>query len=136
MQHNDSTTFSLPVLFAALFIGIIISVISFYSYKSCSGSTCTKHRTAAVISDAGKYITVAGPNGDEIKVSSKLSGLTAYIANDKNDNITAGDVASTSQNFWKTKFKNWREKMSKNNIAPSFTNFLDIVELSKVVQQN
>ncbi len=131
MSHNDSPKFSIPILVAALLIGLLLAIISFYSYKPCASSTCTKPATAAVISDSNKYITVAGPNGDVVKVSSKLSALTAYIT-DKDDVATT----DSDNGFWKTKFKSWRDKMVQNNIAPSLANFMDVVELSKVVQQN
>ena len=131
MSHKETPNFSLAVLFTSLVIGAVIAVISFYSYKPCTCDKCSKPATADVTNDSSKYITVAGPNGDAVKVSSKLSGLTAYIADDKS--VTA---TTTGDNFWKSKFKSWREKMSQNDIAPSLTNFMDIVALSKIVKEN
>ncbi|HMG83071.1 MAG TPA: hypothetical protein VK559_08540 [Ferruginibacter sp.] len=128
MSHKETPNVSLAVLFASLILSAIIAIISFYSYKPCACTKCEKPATAAVNNDSVKYITVAGPNGQAVKVSSKLSGLTAYIADDKTDN--------NDQSFWKSKFKSWREKMSANSVTPSLTNFMDIVELSKIVKEN
>jgi hypothetical protein len=130
MSQKEIAPVSLSALFASLIICIVITLISFYSYKECSCSKCTKPSTADVNNDSSKYITVAGPNGDAVKVSSKMSALTAYIADDKSD------AANSDKSFWQTKFKAWRDKMSQNNVTPSFTNFLDIVELSKIVKEN
>jgi hypothetical protein len=130
MSHKETPHVRLSVLFASLIICIVIALLSFYSYKQCSCSNCAKPATADINNDSSKYITVAGPNGDAVKVSSKMSALTAYIADDKS-------VAANSDNsFWQSKFKAWRDKMSQNSVTPSFTNFLDIVELSKIVKEN
>jgi uncharacterized membrane protein YraQ (UPF0718 family) len=134
MSHKEMPHVSLSVLFASLIIGIVFSLISFYSYKECRCKKCTKQATAAINNDSEKYITVAGPNGEAVKVSSKMSGLTAYIADDKNE--TAIDATNSDKSFWQSKFKEWREKMSQNSITPSLTNFMDIVELSKIVKEN
>jgi hypothetical protein len=128
MSHKVTPHVSLAILFASLLLSVIIAVISFYSYISCS-CHCSKSTTADVTEDSSKYIIVAGPNGDAVKVSSKLSGLTAYIADNKNE-------ANVDNDFWKSKFKSWRDKMSQNDIAPSLTNFMDVVALSKIVKEN
>src|ERR1700744_2958799 len=126
MPHKAAPKVSLSILFASLIICIVIALAGFYSYKSCSCSKRTKPATAAVTNGSPNYITVAGPNGTAVRVSSKLSALAAYIADDKTDS----PAAATDQSFWKSKFRSWREKMSQNNITPSLTNFMDIVELS------
>ncbi|HTB52492.1 MAG TPA: hypothetical protein VK718_06945 [Ferruginibacter sp.] len=131
MSHNKTPKVSLSILFASLVLGIIISLISFYSYKSCPCSACSKPTAENSNTDTNSYVTMAGPNGDAVKVSSKLSGLAAYVANDSTASATNAD-----NGFWKSKFKEWREKMSHDNVTPSFTNFMDIVELSKIVKQN
>jgi hypothetical protein len=136
MSHKETPNFSLSILFTSLIISAVIAVIAFYSYKECSCNKCTKAATADVNNDSSKYITVAGPNGDAVKVSSKMSTLTAYIADDKNDSSATADVTNADQSFWKSKFKTWRDKMSQNTITPSLTNFMDIVELSKIVKGN
>lgn len=134
MSHKITPNFSIAVLFASLIICLVIALVSFYSYKQCSCDKSTKPATADVSNDSANYITVAGPNGDAVKVSAKLSGLTAYIADNKNE--TASNTANTDDSFWKSKFKSWREKMSQNDIAPSLSNFMDIVALSKIVKEN
>src|ERR1700677_2133132 len=127
MSHKETPHVSLSVLFASLIIGIVFSLISFYSYKECPCEKCIKQPTAAVNNDSEKYITVAGPNGETVKVSSKMSGLAAYIADDKSEIATDG--TNSDKSFWQSKFKAWREKMSQNSVTPSLTNFMDIVEL-------
>ena len=134
MSHKEAPNVSLSVLFASLIIGIVFTLISFYSYKECPCKKCTKPATVAANNDSEKYITVPGPNGEVVKVSSKMSRLTAYIADDKSETNT--DATNSDKSFWQSKFKEWREKMSQNNITPSLTNFMDIVELSKIVKEN
>jgi hypothetical protein len=136
MSHKETPKVSLSILFVSLILSAVIAVISLYSYKECSCSKCAKPATADVNNDSSKYITVAGPNGDAVKVSSKMSALTAYIADDKNDSSATAAATNTDQSFWRSKFKTWRDKMSQNTITPSLTNFMDIVELSKIVKGN
>ena len=128
MSHKETPHVSLTIFFASLLLSAFIAVISFYSYKPCS-CHCSKPATADDTEDSSKYITVEGPNGDAVKVSSKLSALTAYIADDKSE-------TNVNNDFWKSKFQSWRDKMSQNDIAPSLTNFMDVVALSKIVRGN
>ncbi|HTC00585.1 MAG TPA: hypothetical protein VK705_07870 [Ferruginibacter sp.] len=134
MSHKETPHVSLSVLFASLIICIVFTLISFYSYKECSCKKCAKPSTVSINNNSAKYITVAGPNGDPVKVSSKMSALTAYIADDKS--VIVSDATNSDKSFWQSKFKEWREKMSQNSVTPSLTNFMDIVELSKIVKEN
>ena len=134
MSQKETPHVSLSVLFASLIICIVFTLISFYSYKECSCKKCAKLSTVSINNNSAKYITVAGPNGDPVKVSSKMSALTAYIADYKS--VIVSDATNSDKSFWQSKFKEWREKMSQNSVTPSLTNFMDIVELSKIVKGN
>ncbi len=80
------------------------------------------------------YISVTGPDGQSVKVSSKFSNLINLL-NDKNpaavENI---DIIISESAKWRSTFANWREKMTNNSIAPSISNFMDIIELSKMLE--
>lgn len=80
------------------------------------------------------YITVTGPDGQPVNVSAKFSSLLEYLM-DKNpatqENI---DIIIKESAKWKATFAAWREKMTNNNVAPSLSNFMDIIELSEVLE--
>ncbi len=80
------------------------------------------------------YITVTGPDGRPVNVSAKFSSLLEYLM-DKNpatqENI---DIIIKESAKWKATFAAWREKMTNNNVAPSLSNFMDIIELSEVLE--
>ncbi len=80
------------------------------------------------------YVTVAGPNGQLVKVSSKFSKLLGLVNDGKADKEKL-DVIIDQSKFWSTKFKQWRDKMLHNNITTSPDNFMDIIELMKVVEE-
>jgi hypothetical protein len=81
------------------------------------------------------YIMIIGPNGDEMKVSSKFSKLVNYI----NERLPASeeylDKVIKEGTYWKGRFKTWRDKMMNNTLTPTPNNFMDIVELSKLVKE-
>ncbi|MGG9971423.1 hypothetical protein ACQ33O_06485 [Ferruginibacter sp. SUN002] len=81
------------------------------------------------------YVSFIGPNGQEVKVSSKFSNLLGYMDGKEPEAEEYLDKVVSESNFWRSKFKNWRNKMINNNIAPSPSNFMDIVELSKLLSE-
>ncbi|HMO63261.1 MAG TPA: hypothetical protein PKC39_14345 [Ferruginibacter sp.] len=89
----------------------------------------------ALMNVPSTYIMIIGPNGDELRVSTKFSKLVNYI----NDKLPASeeylDKVIKEGTYWKGKFKNWRDKMIQNTITPSPSNFMDIIELSKLVKE-
>lgn len=86
-------------------------------------------------STANAYITIAGPDGQSVRVSSKLAALVSYL-NDNNaatqENI---EIIIKESAKWRATFASWRDRMTNNSIAPSLTNFMDIIELSNVLEE-
>ncbi|MES2429615.1 MAG: hypothetical protein V4556_01685 [Bacteroidota bacterium] len=90
----------------------------------------------SLMTSPNSYVSIIGPNGQEVKVSSKFSNLLGYIngsAVQEEENL---DKIINESNFWKSKFKSWREKMINNNVSPSPSNFMDIIDLSKLLEEN
>ncbi len=83
----------------------------------------------------GNYISISGPDGQSVKLSSKFSNLVSYLNDTAPQNEELLDKIIRESAFWKTRFRKWREKMLNNTSAPAFTNFLDVVELGKLLEE-
>jgi cytoskeletal protein RodZ len=70
-----------------------------------------------------RYITIEGPQGQPVKVSSKMATL-----------IDSSETKLSSKPIWNKKIDEWREIMKVNTLAPTTGNFLDIVELTKTLK--
>jgi hypothetical protein len=89
----------------------------------------------ALMNTPNTYISITGPDGQTIKVSSKFSNLIGYLT-DKNPELQENlDVIIKESAKWKTTFAKWRDKMTNNVVAPSLSNFMDIIELSNVLEE-
>jgi len=79
------------------------------------------------------YLTIAAPNGQPAKLSSKLIDAASYvIMNEPADNFD-GVLRSIS---WKRRLQNWSNKIiSSPAFMPTATNFLDIVELEELLKE-
>ncbi len=89
----------------------------------------------ALMNTPNTYISITGPNGQTIKVSSKFSNLIGYLT-DKNPELQENlDVIIKESAKWKNTFAKWRDKMTNNVVAPSLSNFMDIMELSNVLEE-
>lgn len=88
----------------------------------------------ALLNTPNTYISITGPDGQTVKVSSKFSNLLGYLTDKNPDTRENIDIIIQESAIWKEKFAQWRDKMTNNSVAPSFTNFLDIIELSKVLE--
>jgi hypothetical protein len=71
----------------------------------------------------GEFLTIAGAEGQSIKVSSKASLL-----------IDSSDNKIPPKLIWNKKIAQWREIMKGNTLAPTPGNFLDIIELTKTLK--
>lgn len=72
-----------------------------------------------------RYITIEGPQGQPVKVSSKMATL-----------IDSSETKISTKPIWNKKINEWREIMKGNTLAPTPGNFLDIVELTKTLKDN
>lgn len=72
-----------------------------------------------------KYMTIEGPQGQPVKVSSKMALL-----------IDSSETKIATKPIWNKKINEWREIMKGNTLAPTPGNFLDIVELTKTLKDH
>ncbi len=82
-------------------------------------------RNDITIANEKKYITIAGPEGQPVKISSKVATL-----------IVSADNDYPPKPVWDKKIKKWKEIMLSSTISPTATNLLDIVQLSSMRGDN
>ncbi len=70
-----------------------------------------------------KYITISGPEGQPVKISSKAASL-----------IESSDDQFPPKPVWNKKISKWKDIMQANSLAPSSGNLIDIVELSHTLK--
>jgi hypothetical protein len=93
--------------------------------------------TAIALMDApaNTYISISGPDGQSIRVSSKFANLVGLLGDGpvKEERL---DVIIRESAMWKATFRQWRQKMINTEAAPSFGNFMDIIEMGKLLNDN
>ncbi len=72
-----------------------------------------------------KYITILGPGGQPVKISSKVATL-----------IVSADNDYPPKPVWDKKINKWKQLMLSNTLSPTATNLLDIAELSSMRGDN
>jgi hypothetical protein len=88
----------------------------------------------ALMNTPNNYISVTGPDGQSVKVSAKFSNLIGYLTGNSADTQENIDVIISESAKWRKIFAGWREKMTNNSVAPSIANFMDIINLSEVLE--
>jgi hypothetical protein len=89
----------------------------------------------SLMNTPNSYISITGPDGQTVKVSSKFSNLLNYL-NDKDPAIQENlDIIIKESAKWRTTFAKWRNNMSNNTVAPSLSNFMDIFELTTILEE-
>ncbi len=81
-------------------------------------------KNPAVASNIKKYITITGPQGKPVKISSKAATL-----------IVSSDDQNPSKPVWSDKVNKWKDIMKANILAPTTANFLDIVGLTQALKE-
>ncbi len=66
-----------------------------------------------------KYITIAGPEGQPVKISPKVATL-----------IESADNEFPPKAVWKKKIEKWKQIMLSSTLSPTSTNLLDIVQIT------
>jgi hypothetical protein len=74
----------------------------------------------------GNYIVVERPDGTEERVSYKLEEMVR-VAN-------ATDKLKTKQ-YWNRQIREWQAKMDQSSVIPSASNFFDIAELARFLNE-
>lgn len=72
-----------------------------------------------------KYITILGPGGQPVKISSKVATL-----------IVSADNDYPPKPVWDKKINKWKQLMLSSTLSPTATNLLDIAELSSMHGDN
>ena len=80
------------------------------------------------------YVSITGPDGQSVKVSSKFSNLIQYFKGTNPDTVENIDIIISESAKWRSTIAGWKDKMANNAVAPSLGNFMDIIELSKVLE--
>ena len=88
----------------------------------------------ALMNTPNTYISITGADGQTVKVSSKFSNLVTYLNDKSPDSRENIDIIIDEAPRWKKIFTEWRNKMTNNTVAPSLSNFMDIIELSKILE--
>jgi hypothetical protein len=88
-----------------------------------------------LITAPNSYISITGPDGQSVKISSKFSSLIGYLNEQNPATIENIDIIIKESAQWRATFTQWRNKMTNNTVAPSLGNFMDIIELSKVLEE-
>ncbi len=83
-----------------------------------------KLKDPAVASNTKKYITITGPQGKPVKISSKAATL-----------IVSSDQQNPSEPIWNDKVKKWKDIMKDHILAPTTASFLDIVGLTQALKE-
>jgi hypothetical protein len=72
-----------------------------------------------------KYITIAGPGGQPVKISTKVATL-----------IVSADNDYPPKAVWDKKINKWKQIMLSSTLSPTASNLLDIVQLSSIRGDN
>ncbi|KAA9041333.1 hypothetical protein FW778_04680 [Ginsengibacter hankyongi] len=72
-----------------------------------------------------KYLTIAGPECQPIKISPKVATL-----------IESTDNEYPPKPIWNKKIEKWKQIMLSSTLSPTSTNLLDIVQLSSAADNN
>jgi hypothetical protein len=88
----------------------------------------------ALMNTPNTYISITGADGQTVKVSSKFSNLIGYLTEKNSGTQENLDIIIQESAKWRTIIAGWRNKMSNNDVAPSLVNFMDIIELGKILE--
>jgi hypothetical protein len=92
------------------------------------------YRDINAISNANRYLAIAGPNGQMTRISAKFANVIQFI--DGSDNVEENlDKILRESGMWKIRFQQWREKIKKAGYLPAPGNFLDILEFKELIEE-
>lgn len=89
-----------------------------------------------IISRDKNYIMITCPNGEQARLSTKFLPLLTYL-NATTEPADYFDAIIRENNVWKDRFSQWRYKlMQQESFVPGATNFLDIMALKDLIEEN
>lgn len=77
-----------------------------------------------------EYISVTAPNGQQTKISSRFINAMPYFNTNNSDKMEA------SENSWQQRIHEWRKKILQSAFVPSSGNFMDILEMTELVDED
>jgi hypothetical protein len=83
------------------------------------------------------YITTTGPNGQQVRVSSKLANYINYFNAPTTGSVAPRepiDIIMSESDKWRGIFSSWKEKVNKSNMVSSSANYFDILEFLQLIQ--
>jgi hypothetical protein len=87
-----------------------------------------------LLSALNRYITITGPGGESVKLSSKFGNIPGVFNSGNAGSEANIDAIIKQSSKWSNAFAGWRDKMAGSIISPSLINFLDIIELSDFLE--
>ena len=131
-RKNSKSRFSRLAAAASIAVLVIAAIFIFNRNNNSGHSTDTQtlsgqpnSMTSSTSPEKEKrYITVTTPEGKKVKVSSKFSGAIGSLYQGPEEDPK-----------WTKKFTEWREIMQNKALAPTTTNFLDIMEMTDFLEQ-
>lgn len=89
-----------------------------------------------IISRDNNYIIITCPNGEQTRISAKFLPVLTDL-NATTDPAEYFDAVIRENNVWKSRFSQWRAKlMQQASFAPTANNFLDILALKELIEEN
>lgn len=79
------------------------------------------------------YFYITGPNGESVRVSSKFRNTIQYLHG--NDNEEMLDIILRESQYWKNRFRTWKENVGHSTFVPSAENFMGIADLMDLLQE-
>jgi hypothetical protein len=93
------------------------------------------YRDIGVLTNEGRYLVVAGPNGQMTRISAKFASVIQFI-NGSDDQVEENlDKVLRESGIWKQRFQEWRNKIKKAGYLPAPGNFLDILEFKALIEE-
>jgi hypothetical protein len=86
-----------------------------------------------LVATPNTYMTIVGPDGQSVRISSKFSKQVGYFTERSPDAMENIDVIIKEGKVWRTKIASWKELLNSSTISPSITNFMDVLEMSTIL---
>jgi hypothetical protein len=81
-----------------------------------------------------EYISITAPNGQQTKISSRLINAMHYFASSNNTEKKEAE-GDNKKDAWQQRINQWRKKVLQSAFIPSSSNFLDILEMTELVEE-
>lgn len=129
---------------AAAFIGLIATGMWYFKISINSASAFLQNITStnksgdkqtlqnkhSAQAENNSYITIQSPSGGTTHISAKLNKAVKFMGNS-----LSNDATNNEEKIWKERVDKWRTKILQSNYTPANGNFLDIIELQKLLEE-